>query len=371
MRHAWRIGKIFGIEIDVDSSWLVIFILISWSLAGSYFPRAHPHWGVALDWEMGVFTSLMVFASVLLHELAHSLVAIRQGEHVKNITLFIFGGVSQITEEPEKPLKELAMAIVGPLTSLVLAGVFFGLATLLRPVSEPLRSAAAYLAVINLALGVFNLLPGFPMDGGRVFRSIIWQITGNLKKATRVAAMTGEVFAFFLIFIGIVQFLRSNFGGLWFVLIGWFLHSSAHQAYSQVMVKSALKGVKARDLMDTNFETVPSGLSVQTLVDDYILKKSERVFLVADRGELEGIVCLEDVKAKARDDWGNSTVGDIMTPKDAMVSVPPDADGVQVLTSITTKDVHQVPVMDKGKVAGIICRGDILRVLQTRSDLGV
>jgi Zn-dependent protease len=318
-----------------------------------------------------MFTSLFVFASVLVHELTHSLVAIKQGETVTSITLFILGGVAQISEEPKEPLKEFSMAVVGPLSSFFLAILFFLLSLVLAPVSEPFRASAGYLAIVNLTLGVFNLLPGFPMDGGRVFRSIVWKITGDIRKATRIASLAGDGIAYFLIFVGIVQFLRGSFGGLWMVLIGWFLHNAATRGYAQVMIKSALEGLKARDLMNTDFETVPAGLPVQALVDDYILKKKERVFLVTVGGDLKGIVCLEDVKALAREEWPRSPVSDIMTPKDRLQSVSLEADGNEILSTLTARNVHQVPVMDGDRVAGIICRTDILRVLQLKSELGV
>jgi len=371
MKNGWRIGRIFGIDIKIDSSWLVIFVLFTWFLSGSYFPGSHPHWSFALRWAMGLVTSLLVFASVLAHELMHSLVAIKQGEEVKSITLFILGGVAQISEEPKEPLKEFSMAIVGPLSSFVLGIVFLMISLLLPTSGEPLRASAAYLAIVNFTLGAFNLLPGFPMDGGRVLRSIIWKVTGDLKKATRIASKVGDGIAYLLIFLGIVQFLRGDFGGLWLVLIGWFLHNAATQGYSQVMLRSALEGLKARDLMNIDFETVPAGLPVQALVDDFILKKKKRVFLVTVGEDLKGIVCLEDVKGLAREEWPRSPVSEIMTPKDKLQSVVLDADGVQILKSLTTRDVHQVPVMDGDKVAGIICRSDILKVLQLKSELGV
>ena len=371
MKYAWRVARIFGIDIRIDSSWIVIFALFSWFLAGNYFPSGYPGWPGSLYWALGFLTSLLVFASVLVHELAHSLVAIQQGEKVHSITLFILGGVAQISEEPEEPLKEFAMAVVGPLASFGLAGVFLVISFLLHSLSVPLSASAGYLALINVALGIFNLLPGFPMDGGRVFRSIIWKITGDLKKATRIASLTGQGFAFLLIFFGILRFLRADFGGLWFILIGWFLHNAAARGYQNVMVQSALEGLKARDLMNTEFETVRAGLPVQSLVDDYILKRKERVFLVTEGDGLEGIVCLEDVKRMPREKWAESAVRDIMTPKDMLKSVGLDDDGKAILSSLTSKNVHQVPVMDGGRVAGIICRTDILKVLQLRSELGV
>jgi Zn-dependent protease len=371
MKYSWRIGKIFGIEIKIDSSWLIIFFLVTWILAATYFPKEYPGWTHSLYWLIGIATSLLFFASVLVHELAHSLVAIKQGEKVRSITLFLLGGVAQITEEPEKPMREFFMALVGPVSSLALAIIFYVLSLISRGASKPIAASASYLAFINAMLAAFNLLPGFPMDGGRVLRSIIWKITGNLRKATRIASRMGQGFAFCLIFLGILQILRGNFGGLWFILIGWFLHNAAVTGYEQVMVEAVLKGVRAEDLMTKDFETVRFDLSVQSLIDDYILKKRERVFLVADDGELKGIVCLEDVKRLARESWAKTRVGDIMTAKEKLEVVSPDADGRQILSRITSKDIHQVPVMVEGKVAGIICRTDILRFIQLRSELGI
>jgi Zn-dependent protease/CBS domain-containing protein len=370
MGHKWRLGKIFGIEIDIDSSWLIIFILFTWVLGGSYFPREYPHWSKSLYWIMGLATSLLVFVSVLLHELAHSLVALKQGETVQSITLFILGGVSQITEEPKEPLKELAMAIVGPGSSFVIAAVFFFLSRGLRGVSLPLAASATYLAVINAALGVFNLVPGFPMDGGRVLRSIIWKATGNLKKATHAASLVGQGIAFLLIFFGVLEILRGALSGLWWILIGWFLHHAAVRGYSEVMIRSVLEGMKAENLMTKDFETVPGELSVQALVDDYILKKKERVFLVSDGGDLKGIVCLEDVRQAPKEKWSQARVRDIMTPRERLEAVAPDTDGNKILASLVTKNIHQVPVMKGGKVEGIICRTDVIRYIQMRSELG-
>ncbi|MDH4196291.1 MAG: site-2 protease family protein [Candidatus Aminicenantes bacterium] len=371
MKSAWRIGRIAGIDIYIDSSWLLIFVLFTWSLAANFFPRSYPGWATSLYWVLGAATSLLVFASVLVHELAHSLVAQRQGEKVARITLFILGGVAQITEEPKEPLQEFAMAFVGPLTSFGLAGVFFLVSFFLAPLSRPLQAAAFSLAFINGGLGVFNLLPGFPLDGGRVLRSILWKATGSLKKATRVASAVGQGFAFLFIFFGILRILRGDIGGLWPILIGWFLHNAAVRSYEQVMVRTALQGLTAADLMTRDFETVPEGLSVQTLVDEYILKRKERVFLVTGDGGLRGIICLEDVKAQPRSLWPKTSVGEIMTPRDKLVAVTPDADGSRVLASLASRDVHQVPVLDGDRVAGIICRTDMLKVLQLRSDLGV
>ncbi len=371
MKHSWKIGEIFGIEIHIDSSWFVIFILFTWVLATSYFPQQYPDWQKAQYWLIGIFTSLLMFASVLIHELAHSLVAKAQGEEVRRITLFILGGVAQITEEPKKPWKELTMAVVGPTASIVLGIGFAVMSFLLSGTSEMLKASFFYLALINFILAVFNLLPGFPMDGGRVLRALIWQATDNLKKATSIASKVGQGVAFLIIFLGILQILRGNLGGFWLIFVGWFLHSAAIRGYQQVTVESALKGVRAKELMREDFVRIPGNILVQELVDSYILHKRERVFLVGDDLFLLGIVCLEDVKATPREKWADTTVAEIMTPKERLEAVSPEDDGNKILNRLTAKDIHQVPVVEGGRVTGIICRSDILRYIQLRSELDV
>lgn len=370
MKHAWRVGKIAGIEIQIDSSWFVILILFTWSLASSYFPERFSGWSGLQHWLFGLLTSLLIFGSVLIHELSHSLVAIAQGEKVKSITLFILGGVAQISEEPKQPVQEFFMALVGPLTSFGIGLVAFFLSFMLKGVSVPASAVFSYVALINIVLAIFNLLPGFPMDGGRVLRSIIWKVTGDLKRATSIASRVGQSFAFFLIFVGIFQILRGSLSGFWLIFIGWFLHSAAVRGYQQVLVESLLKGVTASELMTRDFPTVPSTLLIQDLVDDHILRRKERVFLVQDNSDLKGIVCLEDIKAISPEDRTKITVGQIMTPRDKLEAVSPDSDGSEILSRLTTKEIHQVPVMDGDRVEGIICRTDILRFIQLRKELG-
>jgi len=370
MKHSLRVGRISGIDIFIDSSWVVIFILFTWVLGVSYFPNQFSNWPASQYWVVAVFTSILIFASVLVHELAHSLVAQKQGERVRSITLFILGGVAQISEEPKQPLKELTMALVGPMASLMLGLLFFILSLAFRGVSEPLQSSFEYLALINTILAIFNLLPGFPMDGGRILRAILWKSTGNLRKATRIASQIGQGFAFFLIFIGIFQVINGNISGFWLVFIGWFLHSAAVRGYQQVMFDSVLIGIRAEDLMTRNFESVQSTLPVQELVDEYILKGKGRVFLVSENEMLQGIVCLEDVKEAPREKWPEMTVREIMTPRESLKAVSPNANGRSILRSLTSKDIHQIPVMEGEKVMGIICRSDILRFIQVRSELG-
>ena len=372
MRTSWRIARIMGIDINIDPSWLIIFALVSWTLAGYYFPRQFPNWSPGLSWLMGIATALLFFASVLAHELAHSLVAKRQGEEVRSITLFILGGVAHITEEPDRPSKEFFMAVVGPISSIFIGIFFFIIWLLVRGISQPLAALSQYLAIINVVLAVFNLIPGFPMDGGRVLRALLWKITGNLQKATRIASTTGQVIAYLFIIGGIVQiFSGLILGGLWIIFIGWFLHNAATVGYRQVVMREMLKELRAKDLMDTDFDMVPSDMTIQQLIDEYILKRRKHAFLVSDQGVLKGIICLEDVKAVSGEKRSTTLVGEMMTPKERLEVVSPEDHGQEVLTRLAGKDVGQLPVMENDEVKGILCRSDILRYLQVRQELGV
>ncbi|MBW2040180.1 MAG: site-2 protease family protein [Deltaproteobacteria bacterium] len=372
MRTSWRIFEIFGIEIRIDSSWIIIFGLITWALAGHYFPSQYPRWPHWQYWLVGIATSLLLFASVLAHELTHSLVARSKGEEVRSITLFIFGGVAEIAEEPKTPAKEFIIALVGPISSLIIAIIFFGLWYGIRGINEPIAALAQYLSIINLFLALFNMVPGFPLDGGRVLRAIVWKVTGDVKRATRIASVIGQGIAFLLIFFGVWQILMGFFlNGLWIALIGWFIHSAAVRGYRQVLLKEMLKDVRAKDLMDTKFETIDGSISVQELMEDYILKKKERAFLVTEAGKLTGIICLEDVKAVPSEKRVYTTVSKVMTPRDKLAAVSPDDDGNQVLTRLVSGKIHQVPVIEGGEIKGVVCRTDILDFLHLRSELGV
>ncbi len=372
MRVSWRIGRIFGIDICIDASWLVIFGLFIWIMASHYFPSEYTQWPRWQYWVVGALTSILFFASVLGHELAHSLVAVKQGEKVRRITLFILGGVAQISEEPKEASKEFFMALVGPLTSFAIAILCFFLASILLSVSEPLSAIAKYLWFINLFLGAFNLLPGFPMDGGRVLRAIVWKFTGNLKRATGIASTVGQGFAFLFIFIGFSMMFRGLFiNGIWIMMVGWFLMRAAGQGYHQVVMREMLRDIRAQDLMERDIQNVPSDLSLQALVDEYILRHRDRGFIVVDKGQIKGIVCLEDVKKVAKDQWASKKVREVMTSSEDLAVVLPEDDGNKVLAELTARKVHQVPVVKGGKIQGIVCRTDILQFIQLRADLGL
>ena len=370
MRSAWRIFTVFGIEIKIDTSWIFIFALITWALAGNRFPSQYPHWTPWQYWLVGLMTSLLLFSSVLAHELTHSLVARRKGEEVRSITLFLFGGVAEISEEPDAPAKEFIIALAGPISSLIIAALFFVLWYSMRGISEPIAALTRYLYIINGILAVFNMIPGFPLDGGRVLRAIVWKVTSDLKRATRISSITGQAVAFLLIFFGIFQIMRGFFfDGLWAALIGWFIHSAAARGYRHTVMKETLREVRAQDLMDTDFEVIDGAISVQELIDDHILKKKERSFLVTEGGELAGIVCLEDAKAVPSSKRTTTMVWDIMTQSDQLEAVSPEDDAGKILAKLVSGKIHQVPVIQEGKIKGLVCRADILDFIHLHSEL--
>src|SRR5208283_89434 len=275
-RHNVPLGRILGIPIGLDYSWFVIFALLTWMLATNYYPAEFKDWPLLLYWLMGAVTAVTLFVSVLLHELGHSAVALRYKIPVRSITLFLFGGVAQIGAEPPSAIAEFLIAAAGPLVSLALAVLFYAVQPLVAGI-EPLLGLAKYLAYINLALVLFNLIPGYPLDGGRVFRAIVWSITGSMRRATLIAANVGRFFAFLLIFIGVWQIFTGNFGnGVWIAFIGWFLDNAASAQVHQVMFQSLLAGHKVSQAMSTHCATVSADLTLQELVDEHILTSGQR-----------------------------------------------------------------------------------------------
>lgn len=391
MHSGIHIGRIFGINIYIDWSWIFIFLLVMWNLGAGVFPGLHPQWGTALVWGTAFIASLLFFASVLAHELAHSVVAKSQGIPVSNITLFLFGGVSNIQREPTSPTAEFVMAIVGPLTSLVLGVIFLFLsgtmATGLSVLSgdpasalaqlNPLSTLLLWLGPINILLGIFNLIPGFPLDGGRVLRSILWAITKNLQVATRWASWVGQVVAWLFIIAGIsmifgisIPFFGTGFiSGLWLAFIGWFLNSAAVQSYRQLVIEDLLGGVSVTQLMRAHTPTVTSSLPVSALVHDQIMGTDERAFAVVDNDRLVGLVCIEDVRKAQRAQWDTTTVNQIMTPLSQLVIATQSEDASKALNDLAGRDVNQLPVVEGGRLVGMLRRSDIIRWLQLHSEL--
>jgi Zn-dependent protease/CBS domain-containing protein len=390
MRNGFSVGRIFGIRITIDWSWIFIFVLVIWNV-GAAVGNLHPFWSLATIWGVAVVAALLFFASVLAHELAHSLVARAQGLPVRTITLFLFGGVSNIQREPRSPGAEFLMAIVGPLTSIVLGVIFLVLGgvsagtpvqgvtpftTGLAPLSPP-AIILLWLGQINILLGLFNLIPGFPLDGGRVLRSLLWAATHNLRTATRWASRVGQAIGWLMIIAGLamifgiqIPFFGTGFlGGLWLAFIGWFLTTAAIQSYRQVVIHDILEGVPVARLMRTTVPTVPATISIGDLVHTHMMGTDERCFPVLQDGDqLAGLVCLDDVRKVPRADWETTRVRDIMTPIDQVAVVTPDEEAGEAFAVLTGRDVNQVPVVQDGHLVGMLRRRDVLRWLQLHAD---
>lgn len=366
-----RVGKVLGFPIAVDISWLLIFVLVTASLAFSYFPQRYPNWSTALSLVMGILTSLLFFTSVLLHELGHSLVARSYGTPVSKITLFIFGGVSEITEEPKTPKEEFTMAIVGPLVSLGL-GVLFGLlyfAT--RGVSEPVAALGLFLGGINISLGVFNLIPGFPLDGGRVLRSILWGARKDLVKATRWASWVGQGVAYVFILIGIVRVFSGDwFNGLWIAFIGFFLDNAARSSYLQLSLRNMLEGHVVSEVMSRDCFMLPPNLTLDVAVDQYLLTSGLRCFTVGtpERG-VEALFTIHKLRDIPRDQWSTRRLSDVSTPLAEMRTVEPTTPLWKALQEMTGDGVNQLPVLVEGQLTGMLTRENLLTFIRNRSQI--
>jgi Zn-dependent protease/CBS domain-containing protein len=368
-----RLFRIVGIPVSVNYTWFIIFGLITWSLASSYFPHYYPDVSRSAHWAMGFFAAVFLFLSVLAHELTHSLIAQREGIEVGEITLFIFGGVSQLLKEPEDPGKELKMAIGGPACSLVLALVFWILSkmTSWNPNLILFTGLLGYLAVINLSLAIFNLIPGFPLDGGRVLRALYWKKTGSLKRATQVASTIGKSTGVGIILLGLFWILGGNLlGGFWLVIIGMFLRSAAEGGFQQTVMKSALAGVKIKELMSHGVISVPPSLRIDRLVEDYYLTYTHLTYPVTESEKIIGIITLDRVKEVPRDRWAEKTVREVMIAIREEITLDPEGEAVESLQKMIRTREGRLPVVKDGKAVGMVTRRDILNLLEIKTDLG-
>ena len=374
MGSAFTLGKIFGIQFRLHYTWFIIFVLITVSLSWQYFPFYYRDWNILTYWVTGIFTSLLFFSSVVAHELAHSLVGRANDIPVKSITLFIFGGVAHMTREASRHGAELKMAAAGPISSLVIAGLFFLLYLWLQDINEPIAAMALWLARINGLLAAFNLIPGFPLDGGRVFRSLLWRFSGDYKRATRIATQVGQGVGYLFILGGVlimVLFSGQWFSGLWLAFIGWFLTYVASASYRQAQWQLALQGLTASDMMTSSCPVVSSDVTVSRLIQEYIFTGGHRCFLVTDGGELKGILTLRNIKSVAQPNWEVTQVRDIMTLVEKLKIAYPDQDILSVLEQMDESNINQMPVVSEGRVVGLITRDNVIRFLHTRSRLGI
>jgi Zn-dependent protease len=363
-----KIGRIFGIPIFLHPSWFIIFALITFSLA-TQFASQHRHWSQAQHWILGILTSLLFFGSVLFHELAHSVVALRYRIPVVSITLFVFGGLARIGREPERPRQEFNIAVAGPLSSYLLAGGFW-LLTKFFPSREMLGALALWLAQINFGLATFNLVPGFPLDGGRILRALVWGVTGNYARATRLASRSGQLLAYVMIVVGVWQSLTSNLAaGLWLAFIGWFLLVAAQESYAQVAIRGALLGLRAADIMSQELPTVARNISLEDYGHE-LLRTGRRCHLVVADGELVGLMTVHALNRVPREDWAGTSVQAAMLPRNQIHWAAPEEPVLALLERMQNEDVNQMPVMADGHVVGMVTRDSILRVIKTRTELG-
>ncbi len=376
MKAHIKLGRIFGVAVGLHYSWIIIALLVTLSLR-SQFAVDHPDWGAPITWTIAIITGLLFFVSILLHELSHAAVAKLRGIPVRAITLFALGGVAQIEKDAADAKSEFWMGIIGPITSIVIGVVCLVLAWLLGwglavGTGSPPAAMFMWLGVINIALGIFNMVPGFPLDGGRVLRAVVWWVTGDANRSTRIAAGVGQLVALGFIVLGIWRFFSgAGFGGLWIAFIGWFLLDAARASGAQVEITERLNGVKVGDVMAQQFPIVDTNSNLQTFVQEHLLPTGHRCFVVSEQGRPAGIITPHEVKAIDRARWPYTTLGDVMRPLESLRTVSPQRPVAEALEMMGREDVNQMPVVQEGKLAGIITRGHILRVLQTRAELDI
>lgn len=372
MEASINLGKIRGIPIGLHYSWFIVFGLLTYflSMPEGFLQQVFPGWSTATYWIVAATASILLFVSVLLHELGHAITAQRKGIPVRSITLFIFGGVASIAEDSENARDEFAIAIMGPVVSVAIAIVAGVTWLLFEPFQEQVTAIALYLMIVNTVLVLFNMIPGFPLDGGRVFRALLWGWTGSVVRATRIASTTGVMIGYAFIIGGIFMlFTATLFTGIWLMLIGWFLQNAADQAYKQLQMRRTFEGVRVRQLMEADPVTVSGYASIEDLVDRYMLGRNLRGLPVVDDGVLSGIITLNDIKDTPREEWPRYRVLDRMTPRAKLITATPDTDLDTVLQLMSEQDFHQIPVMENEQVVGLLTRGQVIRFLQLRQSL--
>jgi Zn-dependent protease/predicted transcriptional regulator len=382
--NGFRLGKIFGISIHVDWSWLLIFALVSWSLSAT-FGQIHSGWSAGMRWGMAMLAAFLFFASVLAHEFAHSLAALARGVAVQNITLFMFGGVSNIQREPDSPAEELFITIVGPLTSLFLGALFLVIGAggylneAMTPTSllgrlQPMNTILAWLGSINIMVGFFNLIPAFPLDGGRIVRSLFWAISGDVRIATRWASLLGQAIGWSMILGGLVMSLGVHlpvfgtglFNGLWLIFIGWFLHNAAAAGYKHVVVQEVLNDVPVRNVMQTHIPVIPSDVQMNELIASPSSK--DRTMLVTEGSDVVGMLAMNEIEKSSKQIGSSLAVSDVMTPVSELVYVTPDQGVAEAFDHLQRLDLRQMPVVRNNQIVGLLRRKDILRWLQLNSE---
>ncbi len=370
-RTRWGKFKLFeiaGIQITIDYSWLIIFLLVAWGLSAGYFPRLFPDYSAGFYWVAGIIAALLLFVSILIHELSHSITAIRTGIKIPEITLFIFGGVAKLSQEPTNPKTELKIAVAGPLASFVLALVFGILARVLGgPAPGMVVGIFTYLAWINLALGIFNLVPGYPLDGGRILRALVWWRTGSVARATRLASNIGQGFAWALMILGGVQiFMGELIGGLWLIFIGMFLRGIAASGYQEVMVKQSLEGVPVKYLLVENPVTIGPEVTLERAVSEYFLRYGHGGFPVVQQGKALGLLSLAQIKDVPEEARKSKTAGEVMIPLGEDIRILPEESLLEAFKKMTRSGIGRLLVMRDNEMVGMITKTGMLRFLDIK-----
>lgn len=374
MKSDIRIGRLFGVQIALHLSWFVIAFLLMFSLS-QRFRELHVGWSAATVWTTASATALLFFVTLVLHELSHALVARSRGLPVRSITLFALGGVAEIEKEAGDPATEFWMGIAGPLVSLAIGlgclSAAHGLGwVLLTEPATPALAALVWLGYINVSLALFNLIPAFPMDGGRILRALLWRLGGDVARATRAAARVGQIVAVGLILLGLSQFLSgAGFSGLWIGFIGWFLLSAAGSSYGQADLKEMLRGIRVGEVMRRDYLLVDGHINLEDFALKFLMRMGSRCFMVTRKGLVAGLITLRDVKAVPRARWRYTTVDDAMQPLERVSSVSPSAPLNESLEIMGRDDVHQLPVLERGRLLGVISRGAILQLMKDRAAL--
>lgn len=374
-RQNIRLGNVLGIEIGISFSWFVIFGLVTVLLAVAYFPQNYPNEPRYLYLVLGLITSVLFFGSVLLHEITHAVVARLNNIPIRSITLFIFGGVAQMDRDADNPAAEFLMAAAGPVASVALAALFAGVYAAANALGLGILVAgpALYLAFINFYLALFNLVPGFPLDGGRILRAILWYVTGDVRKSTRIASTFGQGFAVVLILTGLFMFLFTKslwFNGIWFIFLGIFLWQVASAGYEDVVMHRALDGVKVRDIMTTDTVTVPAATMVEDLVNDYFMRHKHSRFPVVDDELIIGVVTLDDVKGTPREAWARTRTRAVTPPLGENEIVSPEATAEEAIPKIQGAGRGHLVVMEDGNLVGIVTMNDLVNAIKLRQNLG-
>ena len=375
MTSTIKLGRIFGIEIGLHYSWFLIALLITSSL-GTQFAEANPQWGLSVIWATAILTAVLFFATLVAHEMSHALMARRYGIATRAITLFALGGVAQIESEPKDARTEFWVGIIGPISSAIIGIVCLSTAivsgwTGSQLPDRPVVAMLVWLGYINLTLAIFNLVPGYPLDGGRVLRSLIWWKTKDVVRATRLAARVGQFIAICFIALGIIRFFAGQgVGGLWIAFIGWFLLQASQASYAQIQLTAGLEGVRVKDLMSRDCISVDSRSNVQSFVEEHLLRSGRRCFVVERDGQIVGLVTPHEVKGVTRNKWPYTTMEEVMRPLEELHTVEPSTPVMEALETMGKDDVNQLPVLLGNHLEGVISRGNVLQYLQTRAELG-